>query len=489
MADSHAEPESGQLPRKQGKPRFNLKTCFRKSPDIDERFSAAGENSNRLLQARQDESLNVTYVPKHEDPRRSQSLYNMLPRPSRKLHAQAAYCWDRKKDECLHVLIVVADAPKHLLKPNTKRTLTSILPHAHRALFNVGNPNIGVRTLQFLQHMIGELCERSKYQWPLKARIVPLHVFTWHSLIAITVPSHIPLGELDEELKAFIIRTARHHAGLTSKLPLISLLQPVGTQPAVVQTSVPLMYRSSMGGAPAPRNLVIQFDLQCIPQSKTTLDLPRRFERPNLPDLLPATDIGGHDEDTQKHALNVLTWISAHITDRVFEPGSIDSYVGYLKRLAGLGSGSDASHHAGTHVEKKIYAITKAEAGYIILPGPDVVSRDFAGRLPRILVADERAALLRAAERLETNYLTTGSIEFAWAACAHRADFETMCVEEDEFLSPARCTCLFAERLNTVHFCNKCSKSLLCEDNATERRNGFSIICADCVAKTSGRPT
>lgn len=88
------------------------------------------------------------------------------------------------------------------------------------------------------------------------------------------MPSHIPLGELDDQLKAFIIRTARHHATLVSKLPLTSLLQPVGDQPAAVQTSVPFMSRSSMGEPPAPRSLVIEYDLQCIAPSKTTLDLP-----------------------------------------------------------------------------------------------------------------------------------------------------------------------------------------------------------------------
>ena len=120
------------------------------------------------------------------------------------------------------------------------------------------------------------------------------------------MPSHLSLGSLDEQLKAYIIRTARHHAALTSKLPLISLIRSVGDQPAAVQTSVPLMYRSSMGGTTAPRSLAIQLDLQCIPPAKTTLDLPRLFERPSAPDLLPATEIGGYDEDTQTHALNTL---------------------------------------------------------------------------------------------------------------------------------------------------------------------------------------
>lgn len=270
-------------------------------------------------------------------------------------------------------------------------------------------------------------------------------------------------------------------------LPLISLVQPVGDQPAAVQTSVPLMYRSSMGGMPAPRSLVIQFDLQCIPHAKITLDLPRLFERPSPPDLLPATEICGHDEDTQNHALNTLACISAHIMDRVFEPGSVDGYVAYLKRLAGLGSRPNESHNAGKVDEKKIYAIATAEAGYIILPGVNVVSRNISAHLPRILVPDERVAVLRAAERLETTYLATGSIESAWAACARRADFETMCDQQDDFLPPARCTCLFEDRLNTVHFCNRCSKSLLCEDNATEDlRFGASIICADCITKTRG---
>lgn len=162
MADSTAKPESGQLPHKQGKARFNLKTCFRKTPDIDEEYSAAGDSSRRVMQARLDESLNITYIPKHEDPRRSQSLYNILPRSSRKLQAQTAYCWDQKKDERLNVWIVVADASKHLLKPNTRRSLHSIPFHAHRAFFNIGNPNIGVCTLQSMQHTIGDLCERCK---------------------------------------------------------------------------------------------------------------------------------------------------------------------------------------------------------------------------------------------------------------------------------------------------------------------------------------
>ena len=162
MADPRAGPASGELPHKQGKARYNLKTCFRKSPDTDEAFSAAGKNSKRLQQARQDESLNVTYIPNHEDPRRSKSLYKILPRPSRKLYAQATYCWDQKRDERLHVWIVVADDSKYLLKPDTKRTLGSLPPHAHRALFKVGHPNVGVRTLQLLQHTIGDLCERCK---------------------------------------------------------------------------------------------------------------------------------------------------------------------------------------------------------------------------------------------------------------------------------------------------------------------------------------
>lgn len=112
------------------------------------------------------------------------------------------------------------------------------------------------------------------------------------------MPSHVLLGELDEQLKAFIIRTARHHAVLMLKLPLISLIQPVGDQPAAVQTSVPFMSRSSTGEPPAPRSLVIEFDLQCIAPTKTTLDLPRCFERPSLPAVLPASEIGGYDEDT-----------------------------------------------------------------------------------------------------------------------------------------------------------------------------------------------
>ena len=85
------------------------------------------------------------------------------------------------------------------------------------------------------------------------------------------------------------------------------------------------MHRSSIGEIPAPLILVIQFDLQCILSTRSTLDLPQLLEQPSLPDLLPATDADGHGGDIQNRALNVLAWISAHIVDREFRPGSVDS--------------------------------------------------------------------------------------------------------------------------------------------------------------------
>lgn len=167
----------------------------------------------------------------------------------------------------------------------------------------------------------------------------------------------------------------------------------------------------------------------------------------------------------------MLAWISAHITDRVFEPDSVDSYVDYLKRLGCISPGSNNSRHAGKRDEKKIYGIKKAEAGYIIFTGPDVVSREFSGHLPRILVVDERAAVLRAAERLETTYLATGSIETAWAACAHRADFETMCVEQDEFsLQPGAHAHL---RNGPTQFTSATNAANLCCARTTRQNEGL----------------
>ena len=73
----------------------------------------------------------------------------------------------------------------------------------------------------------------------------------------------------------------------------------------------------------------------------------------------------------------MLAWISAHIADRMFEPGSVDSYVGYLKRLACIDYGPNNSRHADKHDEMKIYSMGKAEAGYIILPSSCPARKSF----------------------------------------------------------------------------------------------------------------
>ena len=294
-------------------------------------------------------------------------------------------------------------------------------------------------------------------------------------------PAPFLLGKLDERLKDFIIRAARRHAGLKVKLPDITLSPPAGDRPLAVETTVPVMYRSSTDQKTNVRMHVLQLELERFPSTRSTLDIPSTFEGPKVPETSPARE--DFDEDAQNHAFRILAWISAHTMDRVFEPGSLESYVDYLKGLACLGSriDQDVPGHGGIYGGMDLFTIAVADAGYVLSPSTVAISHISSGSLPKICVPAKRDALLRAIERLETVYLTTSKIESAWKECARRSDFETDCIWEDEPLPQSRCTCTFAERLNTVHLCNRCNRSLLCGDNATEHESYAEIICASCA--------
>jgi hypothetical protein len=288
-----------------------------------------------------------------------------------------------------------------------------------------------------------------------------------------SVPSHILLGELDERLKTFIIDTARRHVAQTTRLPAIFVTVPVDGQPITVKTTVHVLSRSHTSEMPEVRSHVIELEFQRIPRAKCTLEIPATFELPHLPMLRPASDIGGHDEETQQRAFRVLSWISAHTIHRVFEPDSFDSYVDYLKRLACLGSSSnqEISGHGGLYGGNNLFTIQNFDAWFLISPSVDVVSDISSGYLPKICVVDKADALLRA-------------IESAWEACAHRSDFETECVDSDETLLPSRCTCTFPERTNIIHRCDKCHQSFLCSDNAAQHAYDVHTVCTGCAVNS-----
>jgi hypothetical protein len=228
------------------------------------------------------------------------------------------------------------------------------------------------------------------------------------------VPSDTSLGEVDEQLKKFIVDTARRRAAQTTRLPDIIVLKSPDAQLAAAQVTVRVLYRSSPTGTLEVRDHVIRLQFQRVPKAGCTLDIPSIFE---IPVTVPwtATDLGGHDQDMQRRTFRVLDWISAHTLDRIFEPGSLDSYVEFLKRLACLGSSFDQEvpGHGGIYGGNNLFTISKAEAGYLISPSADVVSHISSGSLPGICVVDGTDALLRAIERLETVYLATGYIESA----------------------------------------------------------------------------
>jgi hypothetical protein len=140
-----------------------LSMCFGRHPDIDEMFwTTEGANSRRLLQARQDESLNVFRKPQPEQPRRPKDIFRILPEPTRKLYTQATYFLEKNGDRRLRAMVVVTSDSDLLPKSGRKSAIVS--KNDKRALFHVGNPSIDVLTFRFLASAISHICERCKYQ-------------------------------------------------------------------------------------------------------------------------------------------------------------------------------------------------------------------------------------------------------------------------------------------------------------------------------------
>lgn len=229
------------------------------------------------------------------------------------------------------------------------------------------------------------------------------------------------------------------------------------------------------------QSLSIELELERVPDSEKKLDVPAGFELP-VREYQPASDTGGYGKSAQDRAITVLTWISAHTHGRVFEEGSLDAYIEYLKGLACL-DGRDDQHLPGLgrrYGGQNFFTISRTAASYTLSLSAHVAAHIILGHLPRICVIDNRAALFRVLERLETVYFATGEIESAWEAASHRADFEFEADQNGEVPHASRCTCTFPERPKTVHLCDLCGKSLLCEQNAA-KSSAVQILCVDCV--------
>jgi hypothetical protein len=119
-----------------------------------------------LLQARQEESLNIVQRPQPKHPHRPQDLFDVLPSQTRTLHTQSTYLWGKGKvPKALHALVLVATSPDLLPEPGIKNN--TLRAHSDRAVFRVGKSDIDILTLQLLQSTIGNICERRKCQSPL----------------------------------------------------------------------------------------------------------------------------------------------------------------------------------------------------------------------------------------------------------------------------------------------------------------------------------
>jgi hypothetical protein len=497
--EQESRPQSEQESRPQSEQEFsrpltavNRSLCWGHSPTAEEIYGTTeGDNARRLLQAREDEDLQIH----HREPRHAalphHDLYDVLPPPTRDLHTSAHYILNHSTSKAhgakyttrVGVAIAVATTTRYLPRRDAKNIMSG--KHNNRAIFRldyIKNLN-DFDMIQFLSSVIGNICARCEYcGFDLRGSRV-LYIANID-----IVPSQVVLGKMDLSLKNFIISTAFRHAGEITPLPAIRLMMiPTASnnKGAAVETTVAIMHRESLVAAPQVNSMPIRLDLQRVSQAGSTLVSPI-FSLPERPTYLNSSWTGGYDKATQNRAFEALCWISAHTHGKVFEVDSFPRFVEYLTSLACLGSADQQiSADGGLYGGHDLFIVSSTESGsdYSISPGPQVLDDIVAGYLPDILVCGKLEALLRAIERLETAYLTTGSFESAWEACCHRADFETQMVEDGEYLPEARCACRLPERHQSVHCCDICGQSLLCADNASVEGAAVELVCADCYAK------
>jgi hypothetical protein len=172
MADPPVTQEAGQLPEKQSNVSAKLSICFGRHPDTKEIYcTTQGANSRRLLQARQEHSLNVVHRPQPEHPHRPQDLFDIMPLPTRRLNMSSTYFLNKSKTKRIHVSVVTTSEFRLLPKPEVH----AMSPNPKRAHFNIGDPDLDIPTIRFLQSAIDNICERCKYQQSCAAiQIFPL---------------------------------------------------------------------------------------------------------------------------------------------------------------------------------------------------------------------------------------------------------------------------------------------------------------------------
>jgi hypothetical protein len=446
----------------------NMDLCYGQSPDeLQTHGTPAGRNAMRLLQARDDYSI-TSRTAEPEAPYRPEDLYTMLPDPLRSLHGMPMYTTDRQRSgdvEGIHrrtkSVVMVATAenllpdPTKIPKVNQKGKLARL----GRCVFLYPAQDDAVAA-RLMTSVIINICERLPVQ----------------------------LSRIDDNLKEFITATASRHAGIaTHQLAATEVCLPSGDLLARVQTTASVVFRSSLSDEKIDvhtRTIIIP--LAWIPVEEAP-ETPSIFLLPTKPTKYPTNKQNiGFTRELIARAIKTLQWVQSHVHAKVFATTeSLDEYVSHLIRISCLGTtpGRSVAKHGGHELFTILHSVKGL--GYHVSPS-STVQAACGGSVPAIVLPESRAAVLRVIERLETVFLATGDLQKAWDAACHRGDIETDgSREDDDDTFSANCNCTFAQRPNTVHKCDKCCKSILCDSQYQSSTHGAlpRILCVECTPK------
>lgn len=177
--EQEPDPPPEQAARPQSEQEFsrpltavNRSLCFGHSPTADEIYGTTeGDNARRLLQAREDEDLQIH----HREPRHvalpHHDLYDVLPPPTRDLFTSAHYLLNSNVTKAhgafttrVGVAIAVATTTRYLPMRDNKN-ITRSAKHNNRAIFRldyVENFNDS-DMIRFVSSVIGNICARCEY--------------------------------------------------------------------------------------------------------------------------------------------------------------------------------------------------------------------------------------------------------------------------------------------------------------------------------------
>jgi hypothetical protein len=175
MAPSPPEQESDPPPEQElhstnqqaQRPRINRSICHHgRSPTVEAIYGTTeGDNARRLLQAREDEDLQIHHRRPQLDATLPRDLYGVLPPSTRKLLSKAYYqevSDGSDERRMVRAGVTIAVARQVALLGNFKNAM-KIKQHDNRVVFYLSYIETDVAMIQYLSSVIGNICERRKY--------------------------------------------------------------------------------------------------------------------------------------------------------------------------------------------------------------------------------------------------------------------------------------------------------------------------------------